>query len=381
MPVGGQARLSPDGVQDVSGQAHLSSDSIQDVSGQAHLSSDSIQDVSGQAHLSSDSIQDVGGQAVIEGVMMRAKGMVATAIRRRNGEIFVKKEPFHSLTQRYPFLNLPVLRGGVGLIEMLIIGIRTLNLSAEIMMEDLEIEGNGHEFKKKSSFSLILTMILALVLGIAVFFVGPLSITTYFFNIESHVVAFNLVTGGIRIIFLVGYMALIGTSKELQRIFQYHGAEHKSVFAYEANGDLTPGTTMEYTRFHPRCGTSFLLIVMATAIAFFSVLDGFLITLFGFISLPVRLLTHLPLIPILAGVSYELIKFSVKHSKSSIGRMVIAPGLWLQRITTREPDEMQVEVALTALKAAIGAEENERIKHEAESTENQGLITQEIGDF
>ncbi len=324
--------------------------------------------VGGQARLSSE---NVGGQAVIEGVMMRAKGTIATAIRRRNGEIYVKKEPFHSITQRYPFLKLPVLRGGIGLIEMLIIGIRTLNLSAEIMIQDLEMGENGHSEKKKSSFSLVITMILALALGIAVFFVGPLYITTHFFDIESHVVAFNLVTGAIRIAFLIGYMALIGTSKELQRVFQYHGAEHKSVFTYEAKAALTPPMAMGYTRFHPRCGTSFLLIVMVTAIAFFSILDGFLVIMFGFISLPVRLLTHLPLIPILAGVSYELIRFSAKHSKTTIGRIVIAPGLWLQRITTREPDEMQVEVALVALKAAIGIEEMEQKVDEVAQIETE----------
>ncbi|MGD0337207.1 MAG: DUF1385 domain-containing protein [Bacteroidota bacterium] len=324
--------------------------------------------VGGQARLSSE---NVGGQAVIEGVMMRARGTIATAIRRRNGEIFVKKETFRSITERYSFLKLPVLRGGIGLIEMLIIGIRTLNLSADIMIQDLEMGENGYSEGKKSSFSLVITMILALTLGIAVFFVGPLYITTHFFDIESHVVSFNLVTGAIRIAFLIGYMALIGTSKELQRVFQYHGAEHKSVFTYEAKADLTPTMAMGYTRFHPRCGTSFLLIVMVTAIAFFSILDGFLVTMFGFISLPVRLLTHLPLIPILAGVSYELIKFSAKHGKTTIGRIVIAPGLWLQRITTREPDEMQVEVALVALKAAIGIEEMQQKVDEVAQIETE----------
>jgi uncharacterized protein YqhQ len=325
----------------------------------------------GQYNDSGIELMPVGGQALIEGVMMRAKGFIATAIRRRNGEIYVKKEPFHSLAERYPILKFPVLRGGIGLIEMLIIGIRALNLSAEIAIEDLGDGTNGQKRKKTSSISLIFTMVVALSIGIAVFFIAPLSIATYFFNVESHVVAFNLLTGGIRIIFLVGYMALMGTSKELQRVFQYHGAEHKSVFAYEQKTDLTPASTLQYTRFHPRCGTSFLLIVMITAIAFFSFFDGILILVFGFISLPVRLLTHLPLIPVLAGVSYEVIKFSVKKSSTTFGRMIIAPGLWLQRITTREPDEMQIEVALAALKAAIGAEESTLARHQNPSTKSQ----------
>ncbi len=333
----------------------------------------------GQNHESGLELMPVGGQALIEGVMMRAKGFIAIAIRRRNGEIYVKKEPFHSLTEQYPILKFPVLRGGVGLIEMLIVGIRALNLSAEIAIEDLGDGENGHIVKKPSSVSLIFTMVVALIIGVAVFFVGPLSIATYFFNVESHVVAFNLLTGGIRIIFLVGYMALMGTSKELQRVFQYHGAEHKSVFAYEKKADLTPASTLQYTRFHPRCGTSFLLIVMITAIAFFSIFDGVLILVFGFISLPVRLLTHLPLIPVLAGVSYEVIKFSAKKSSTTFGRMIIAPGLWLQRITTREPDEMQIEVALAALKAAIGIEETNEIPTPIPVTnvaiENSGMMS------
>ena len=348
---GGQARLSSDSDRDFDGPVHRSPE---DAGGQARLSSDSDRDSDGLSNKSYDVEQNVGGQALIEGVMMRAKGTIAMAIRRRNGEIFVKKEPFHSLTERYPLLKLPVLRGGIGLIEMLIVGIRALNLSAEIAIEDLENGENRKVDKKKSSVPLILTMVIAVLIGVAVFFVGPLSIATYFFDVEANVIAFNLLTGGIRIIFLVGYIALIGTSKELQRVFQYHGAEHKSVFTYEAKADLTPQSALRYSRFHPRCGTSFLFIVMITAIAFFSIFDGVLILLFGFISLPVRLLTHLPLIPVLAGVSYEFIKLSAKHRTTTIGRMIIAPGLWLQRITTREPDELQVETALAALTAAIG---------------------------
>jgi uncharacterized protein YqhQ len=316
-------------------------------------------------------LMPVGGQALLEGVMMRAKGYIATAIRRRNGEIYVKREPFHSLSERYPVLKLPVLRGGIGLIEMLIVGIRALNLSAEIALEDIGEGENGKNHKKTSSISLMFTMVVALAIGIAFFFITPLSIATYFFNVESHVVAFNLLTGGIRIIFLVGYMALMGVPKDLQRVFQYHGAEHKSVFAYERKAALTPSSAMECSRFHPRCGTSFLLIVMITAIAFFSIFDGLLIIVFGFISLPVRLLTHLPLIPVLAGVSYEVIKFSAKKSSTAFGRMIIAPGLWLQRITTREPDEMQIEVALAALQSAIGVVENTMLKHQNPGTKSQ----------
>ncbi len=299
----------------------------------------------------------VGGQAVIEGVMMRSQESVATAVRRTNGEIVVRAETFRSVTSRFPFLKLPVLRGAVLLIEMLVLGIRTLNLSAEIALEDIEAGSGAGAVRKNSSFSLAVTMVLALVVGITIFFVGPLYLTTHFFNIESHLFAFNFVTGAIRILLLVGYMAAMGLSKELQRVFQYHGAEHKAVFAYEAGAPLTAESAERFSRFHPRCGTSFLFIVMIVAIAFFSLMDGLVVSIAGAISLPIRLSTHLPLIPVLAGISYECIRVSSKHGSTFIGKLVVAPGLGLQRLTTREPDRSQIEVALAALKAAVRKEE------------------------
>ncbi|MFN0158000.1 MAG: DUF1385 domain-containing protein [Bacteroidota bacterium] len=305
----------------------------------------------------------VGGQAVLEGVMMRAPGMVATAVRRASGEIVVKKEPHRSLAEKYPVFKLPLLRGAVGLIEMMVIGIRTLNYSAEVSMQDTEgakaESGNSQPETGKSSndnLKLGVTVAFSLGIGIVVFFVTPLFLTSTLFNVSQDAFWFNAVSGGIRIGLLLGYLSIISMMKDIQRLFQYHGAEHKAVFAFERGERLDVPSAAKQTRFHPRCGTSFLLIVMLVAIAIFSILDTLLIQWLGELTLLTRLLTHLPLIPLIGGVSYEFIKASAKRSDTPLGRVVVAPGLWLQRITTKEPDESQLEVALVALRCALGEE-------------------------
>ncbi len=310
----------------------------------------------------------VGGQAVIEGVMMRAPGRIATAVRRANGEIVVRKREYKSLAERFSFLKFPVLRGAVGLIEMMFIGIETLNFSTEVAMQDLErketFKGNGTAAKEKTSSStmrLVITVLLALVVGIAVFFVTPLFVTTKLFNLEQRAFTFNLMAGAIRLGILLVYLIVISLMKDVRRLFQYHGAEHKAVFTFESQGELTVDSAKDYTRFHPRCGTSFILIVMLVSILLFAVLDSLLILWFGKISLALRLLTHLPLIPIVGGVAYEFIRWSAKRSTTMLGKWLVAPGLWLQRITTSEPDHTQIEVALVALKCALGVEEPENV--------------------
>jgi uncharacterized protein YqhQ len=307
----------------------------------------------------------VGGQAVLEGVMMRAPGMVATAVRRADGEIVVKKEPYLSLAEKNKLFKLPILRGAVGLIEMMVIGIRTLNYSAEVALKDAAIaerkNGNGHPSaltpatkKKSESLRLSLTVAVSLLIGVGVFFLTPLFVTTSLFSVEQDPLRFNLIAGGIRISLLLGYLILISMMKEIGRLFQYHGAEHKAVFAFELGKRLDVQNAAGQTRFHPRCGTSFLLIVMIVSILLFGILDASIIRWLGRIDLVTRLLTHLPLIPVVGGVSYEFIRASAKRSATLIGRIVVAPGLWLQRITTKEPDEKQLEVALVALRCALG---------------------------
>ncbi len=303
----------------------------------------------------------VGGQAVIEGVMMRAKGMIATAVRRQNGEILIKKQPFTSIIEKYPKLNFPILRGAVGLIEMMYIGINTLNYSAEIAMEDEEAKKNNGEPKKEkkmqTKFALVITLIFSLALGIGIFFMLPLFTATQLFDVAQKPFLFNLAAGTIRIIILLGYLYAISKMKDVHRLFQYHGAEHKAIFSFEQNAPLEVSEAMKYTRFHPRCGTSFVLEVMLLAILFFAVVDSTVMLFINEITLPIRLATHIPFIPILGGIGYEFLKYSAKHSANALGRFVVAPGLWLQKITTQEPDETMMEVSLAALKAALKLDE------------------------
>jgi uncharacterized protein YqhQ len=299
----------------------------------------------------------VGGQAVLEGVMMRAKGMIATAVRRPDGKIVVKKEEFHSLAERYPFLRIPVIRGAVGLLEMMYIGIKTLNYSAEVALDDSSGD-NTPSKKGQSVFSLTVSLIVALALGVGIFFFIPLFIATLLFRIEQQPLLFNLVAGVIRIAILVAYLFSISLLKDIYRLFQYHGAEHKAVFTFEQNAPLEISSAMKFTRFHPRCGTSFVLLVMLVSILLFSLLDAAVLLGVGSLTLPIRLATHIPFIPVVGGISYELLKFSAKHSSSPLGRMLVAPGLWLQTITTKEPDETQMEVSLCAIKAALRLDES-----------------------
>ncbi len=309
----------------------------------------------------------VGGQAVMEGVMMRAPGAVATAVRKPNGDIVVKREVFRSWLETRPWLATPVLRGAVGLIEMMILGIRTLNWSAEIAVEEEEkakAEKEGKEVKKASNWELVLTLVISLILGVAVFFAVPLILTTWLFDVENSAVSFNLLSGGIRVTILLLYMWGISLLPDVFRLFQYHGAEHKSIFAFEEEQSVDLDRAKSYTTLHPRCGTSFLLIVMVTAIISFAFVDALIIQLLGYINLPIRILSHLPLIPLVGGLSYEIIKFSARHTETPWGRVLVAPGLWLQHITTKEPDDRQLEVALVSLKSALGLDPLTLLKDE-----------------
>jgi uncharacterized protein YqhQ len=308
----------------------------------------------------------VGGQAVIEGVMMRAPRFVATAVRRTNGSITVRRDKYTPLSDKSPIFKLPVLRGAAALIEMLVIGLRTLNWSAEIALLDAEAgdgQGNGHPRRTErpkrdavENVKLGAILALSLALGIAIFFVTPLVVATLLFRVEQDPFWFNIVAGGIRVVLLLAYLGAISLMKDVRRLFAYHGAEHKAVFAFEMGALLEAAAASRQSRFHPRCGTSFLLVVMLVAIVLFGVLDTIVIGVLGHITIGIRLLTHLPLLPLVGGVSYEFIKVSARNATAGFGRWVVAPGLWLQGITTQEPNAEQIEVALVALRAALGEE-------------------------
>ncbi len=289
----------------------------------------------------------VGGQAVIEGVMMRAPGAVVTAVRRADGTIAVDKRPFRALATRVPPLGLPILRGAIGLVESLYIGVGSLMYSAEAAME--EGDGAGGAGKpaepenKTSKWILGGTVFVSLALGILIFFYLPLVLTDRL-GVRGGV-AFNLVDGAIRLVFFFVYLWAVTRWKEMRRVFEYHGAEHKSIFAYEAGLPLTVENARKMTRFHPRCGTSFLLIVMVSSIV-----------VFIFLGRPDTVgerLIRLAFVPVVGGVSYEAIRFSGRHADKSWVRLLVSPGLALQRLTTREPSDDQLEVALAALRGAL----------------------------
>ena len=303
---------------------------------------------------------NVGGQAVIEGVMMRSPHTVSTAVRKPDGQIVVKNEKFVSLTQKHKILAVPLIRGLVSFVEMLVISIKTLNYSAEMAMEE-EGESKTEDEEKKSGFFksayLTVTMILALALGFGLFFFLPLWLSQLL-GARKEALAFNLIAGCVRVILFVAYVWIISRFGEFKKIFQYHGAEHKSIFTYEAGRELTVENVKGFSTKHPRCGTSFIMIVVVFAILIYSISDTIYYLIAGVPpTLPKRMLVHLILLPLVAGGGYELLKISGKTRDRRITRILSAPGLWIQNITTREPNESQLEVALVALRNALKGDE------------------------
>ena len=291
----------------------------------------------------------VGGQAVIEGVMMRAPRAVAIAVRRPDGEIVVKKELAIPLSERFPIVKLPIIRGAVALFTSLIIGIKALNFSANEAMteEEKDKEGVKEGGGELSSWAMAGTMTVAFGFGICLFFLFPLYLTKLMTPvIGDNNIVFNLVDGVIRVIVFLAYIWLISRMEDIQRVFQYHGAEHKSIFAFEAGEELTIENVRRYSRLHPRCGTSFLLIVMLVSIAVFSLIP----TLWPFY---LKAGPRIFLLPMIAGISYAFLNWSASHDNHPLVKMVIAPGLALQRLTTREPDDSQLEVAIRSMNEAL----------------------------
>ena len=309
---------------------------------------------------------DVGGQAVIEGVMMRSKDKIATAVRKADGQILVKIDPFISWTKRNKILGWPIIRGAASFVEMMLIGIKTLNYSADIAMKELDKEEaakNNEKIKdkpkKSNNLMLGLSAIFALAVGIGIFFFIPLAISQYL-GVNKEALGFNLVAGAIRLAMFLVYVWVLSFFGDFKRIFQYHGAEHKSIYCYEMNDELLPERAARHTRFHPRCGTSFILIVALFAIAMYAVSDTIYTLWAGAApALLTRFGIHFSLLPIVAGGSYEILKLSGKTRENKITKILIKPGLWLQKITTKEPSLAQLEVGMAALKAALGIDQKE----------------------
>ena len=281
----------------------------------------------------------VGGQAVIEGVMMRDAAKTATAVRLPNGEIAVEMHPVTSIRDRYPVLNLPLIRGSVIMVESLVIGMRALSFSAQAA---------GEEDEQMTKKEIALTILFALVLASILFIVIPTGVAHLAAAYTNDPIVFNLIEGGIRLAVFLLYIWGISWMGGIRRVFQYHGAEHKTIHCYEAGEALTVENVQKFPRLHPRCGTNFLLIVMVIAIVFH--------VFFGWPDLWLRILSRLAVLPVVAGVSYEIIRFAGR-SENRIVRILITPGLWLQYLTTRPPDDEMVEVAIESLKAVLPPED------------------------
>ncbi|HHX87689.1 MAG TPA: DUF1385 domain-containing protein [Firmicutes bacterium] len=290
--------------------------------------------------------QWVGGQAVVEGVMMRHHNSLAIAFRRGDQSIGLYQEELVPFSDRYPFLRWPVLRGATVFLESLVIGVRALNISAAQVLE-----GEGEEL---TTWQTVLVVCLGLGLGLGLFFILP-TLLARFLPFYSPV-GMNLAEGLIRLVIFLAYLALIARWGDIERFLQYHGAEHKVIHCFEHQAQLVPSSAGGFSTRHPRCGTSFILTVMLVSIVLFS--------FFGWPSPVQRIIIRLGLLPLVAGLSYEVTRLTARR-EWLISKLLGAPGLWLQALTTREPDEGQIEVAIRALQAVlepVSAEEPCRFK-------------------
>ncbi len=295
---------------------------------------------------SSDDIL-VGGQAVIEGVMMRSPKGYSVAVRRQDGTVRVMKDALLTAGEKCRAFKLPILRGVGVLAQALVLGIRALRFSAEESLAEQDSKQETTTGQSKVSSWLIAgNLTLALGINILLFVVLPLFITRFLqteIGFESSIL-FNAIDGLLRVSVFVIFLYSVSMMKDMNRVFQYHGAEHKTVYNFEAHEDLKVANAKKFSTLHPRCGTSFLLVVMIVSILVFS--------LAHFDSLAGKLLSRIALLPLIAGISYEIIRYSAKHPRSLL-RIVTLPGLLLQKITTKEPDETQLEIAIRALQEAL----------------------------
>lgn len=277
----------------------------------------------------------VGGQAVIEGVMMRGEKLSATAVRAPNGKIVLDVKRITSLRDKYTILNLPFIRGAISLFESLSLGMKALSFSAQAA---------GDEDETLSDKEIAVTMIVAFILAAALFIAIPTGATHFFMQFTNDAFILNVIEGLFRMIIFLLYIVAITQLKDIKRVFSYHGAEHKTIFCYEHKKPLTVENAKTEPRLHPRCGTAFLLIVMLIA--------TFVFAFTGWPDIFERVISRIILLPVIAGISYEILKFSAK-SDNSIVKLAILPGLWLQYLTTKEPEDDMLEVAIEALKAVL----------------------------
>ncbi|MBE5039416.1 DUF1385 domain-containing protein [Oscillospiraceae bacterium DSM 107454] len=322
----------------------------------------------------------IGGQAVMEGVMMRGPHLIATAVRKPDGDIIVDKQTLGKIRSG-KFVKLPIIRGCVNFFDSMIIGVKALMFSAQFF--DVDDEGNPVEQKpsrfevwlekkldseKAMNVILYCSVIFSLILSIGLFILLPTFLTGFLRPLISTGIFLTLIEGAVRIFIFICYLSLVSQMKDIKRVFMYHGAEHKSIFCYEKGLELNVANVRKQSRFHPRCGTSFLLIVMVISILVFSIIpwdEATFASIPGIgpwlVSIPwviTRMILRLLLLPVVAGLSYEIIKYAGRHD-NAFTRAISAPGMWFQRITTNEPDDSMIEVAIAALQTVIPENQEE----------------------
>lgn len=303
----------------------------------------------------------IGGQALVEGVMMKGPRDIAIAVRTPDNEIVVKKESTEGIVTKYKLNKIPFLRGGLALIDSMVLGVKSLNYAISIAMpeEDTDEEPGKFEIFLQKMFGDKLTDIItyfsvfiALLISVGVFILGPTLLAGTLKKFIPNIVILNLIEGILRLTLFIAYVFIISKMEDIHRVFQYHGAEHKSIYCYENGEDLNIENVKKYSTLHPRCGTSFLFIVMMISMILFSMVAW---------KDPIsRMLIRLALLPVVAGISYEIIKIAGK-SQSAFMCIVSYPGMMMQKLTTSEPDDSQIEVALEALKNVLVENEDEAL--------------------
>lgn len=314
-------------------------------------------------------VETVGGQAVIEGVMLRDKTNYAVAVRRETGDIVTKKEAIVTAASKYPLFKLPFFRGVLNFFEQLVLGYRILTYSAEEAMTEEERKKEAAKKKKgKNDWALTIALILSLVFAIALFKALPFVITVLLgglFNSKNmavdHPVIFNSIAGVIKLLVFFLYLLAMSLMKDMRRIFEYHGAEHKVANAYEAGEKISPSTVKKFPVVHPRCGTTFIFLVLAVGVIVYIAMQPVINSLPGFRTMGklqsniAILAVQIALLPFIAGVSYELLKLAFRHEKNVLLKAAVFPGLLFQRLTTKEPDDKQIEVAIASFETLKGA--------------------------
>ncbi len=300
----------------------------------------------------------IGGQAVIEGVMMRGRTNVAIAVRNKDG-ISIDRKGITAFSDRHPVFKLPFLRGMVSLIESLVMGINAITYSADVAGEDIEEEPTAFDRflekrlgEKLDNFVMGFSLVISLGLAVLLFFILPTWTANLAKEFTQSGFLLNLIEGVIRVTVFLLYLVAISNMQDIRRVFEYHGAEHKTIHCYEHEEELTPENARKYSTLHPRCGTNFMFLVMVVSILLFS--------LFSWPNLLTRVVLRIVLLPVVAGISYELIRWAGR-SNSALARIVAYPGMMLQKLTTREPDDSQLAVAIASLEAILEIEGDDDI--------------------